>query len=68
MEAITNLLSSWHRFGDVMADVLSSNGFFAGELRIDGGSGKKYDQSRSVWVESLSFAIRGSERFNNIEG
>lgn len=32
---------------------------------MDGGTGKKYDQTRSAWVESVTFAIRGAERFNN---
>ena len=36
---------------------------FAGELRMTGGSGKQYDSARSAWVESVSFTIRGAERF-----
>jgi len=64
LEAVTNLLSYWHRYGDVMTLALSTDGFFAGELRLDGGNGKKFDQTRSSWVEPISFAIRGAEKFN----
>lgn len=63
LEALTELLSMWHRKGEVMSEALSTDRFFAGELRLEGGSGKQYDSTRSAWVESVSFSIRGAERF-----
>ena len=63
LEAVANLLSQWHKDGEAMTSALSSDKFFAGELRMNGGSGKQYDSTRAVWVESITFTIRGSERF-----
>ena len=63
LEAVAGLLSDWHRDGGAMTSALSSGKLFAGELRMTGGSGKQYDSARSAWVESVSFTIRGAERF-----
>ena len=64
-EAVTNLLSRWHRYGEEMQTALETERFHAGELRMDGGTGKQFDQTRSAWVESVTFSIRGAERFYN---
>lgn len=61
LEAIANQLSQWHKFGDVMTSKLSSSKFFAGELRMNGGTGKQFDSNRSAWVETVSLTIRGTE-------
>ena len=63
LETIADKLSHWHRYGDAMTEDLSCARFFAGELRMDGGSGKQFDSTRSAWVESVNFTIRGAERF-----
>lgn len=61
LDAIAQKLSYWHKNGKAMQEALSSEGFYAGELRMDGGSGKQYDSVRATWVESVTFTIRGSE-------
>lgn len=63
LEVIADLLSEWHKDGVTMTSALSSGKFFAGELRMNGGSGKQFDSARSIWIESITFTIRGSERF-----
>ena len=63
VERIAGLLSDWHRHGDAMTSALSTPSFFAGELRMDGGSGRSYDRERSLWLDSIQFTVRGSEIF-----
>lgn len=64
VEEIANKLSYWHKFGNAMTEELSSDRFFAGELRMDGGTGRICDQSARTWSETISFSIRGSEKFS----
>lgn len=64
LEKIADRLSLWHKDADMMTDALSFDRFFAGELRMDGGSGRQYDPNRSTWVETVTFTIRGAERFS----
>ncbi len=64
LEAVADLLSDWHRDGHAMTEALTCGRFFAGELRMDGGSGKQFDPNRSAWVETVNFTVRGAERFS----
>lgn len=43
IEAIADLLSNWHKDGNAMTEALSNEKFFAGELRMDGGTARTYD-------------------------
>lgn len=63
VEAIADKLSYWHKFGNEMSNVFMNDKFFAGELRMDGGTARTYDSTNRVWSETLSFSIRGSEKF-----
>ena len=63
VEAIANKLSYWHKFGNIMTNELSSEKFFAGELRMDGGTGRIVDKTNRLWTETIQFSIRGSEKF-----
>lgn len=63
VERIADLLSRWHKYGDEMTDALTSEKFLAGELRMDGGTNRVYDTTNSTWSETLTFSIRGSEKF-----
>lgn len=63
VERIADLLSRWHKYGDEMTDALTSEKFLAGELRMDGGTNRVYDTTNSTWSETLTFTIRGSEKF-----
>ena len=63
VEEVANHLSRWHRFGKEMTTALTSDRFFAGELRMDGGTGRTYSSATQTWTESISFTVRGSEKF-----
>ena len=63
VEAIADLLSRWHKYGDEMSEALTTSKFLAGELRMDGGSARVYDKTNAAWQETLSFSIRGAEKF-----
>ena len=63
MEAISDLLSRWHKYGDEMTSALTSEKFFAGELRMDGGPGRVCDRTTNAWTEVIRISIRGSEKF-----
>ncbi len=63
VESIADLLSRWHKYGDEMADALTTEKFLAGELRMDGGTNRVYDSMNSTWSETLTFTIRGAEKF-----
>ncbi len=43
IEAVADLLSHWHKDGNAMTEALSNEKFFAGELRMDGGTARTYD-------------------------
>jgi len=61
VEAVADLFSAWHQNGATFStDISVDDRFFAAELRMDGGSGKAFDDQRSVWTESISFTIRGT--------
>lgn len=64
VEAIADKLSYWHKYGNEMSEVFTNDKFFAGELRMDGGTARTYDDMNSTWTETLSFSIRGSEKFS----
>lgn len=64
VEAIADKLSYWHKFGNEMSEVFTNEKFFAGELRMDGGTSRTYDSMTSTWSETLNIAIRGSEKFS----
>ena len=63
LSAIADLLSHWHKDGNAMSEALSFEDFYAGELRMDGGSGKQFDTNRSAWVETINITVRGTQRF-----
>lgn len=63
VEAIADLLSRWHKYGEEMSQALTTDKFFAGELRMDGGTARIFDPTNATWSESISFSIRGSEKF-----
>lgn len=65
VEQIVDVLSRWHVFGDEMERVFTNNKFFAGELRLDGGTPRTFDNTNNIWTETISLAIRGAEKFNN---
>lgn len=62
VEAIADLLSRWHKYGDEMSQALTTEKFFAGELRMDGGTARIFDPTKATWSETISFSIRGSEK------
>lgn len=66
VEAIADLLSRWHKYGDEMSTALTSEKFLAGELRMDGGTARVFDSTNATWQETISFSIRGSEKFVEI--
>ena len=63
VEAVANKLSYWHKYGDLMEAALSNDKVLAGELRMDGGSARAFDQNTNTWRDTLQFSIRGAERF-----
>ena len=63
IEAIADLLSRWHKDGNAMSEALTSDKFLAGELRMDGGTARTYDSMTQTWSETISFSIRGAEKF-----
>ena len=63
VEVVADLLSRWHKFGEEMSEVMTSEKFFAGELRMDGGGYRTYDSTTGTWTETLTFSIRGAEKF-----
>ena len=63
VEAIADLLSRWHKYGEEMSEALTTDKFFAGELRMDGGTARIFDPTKATWSETISFSIRGSEKF-----
>ena len=63
VEFVADLLSRWHKFGEEMSEAMTSDKFFAGELRMDGGSYRTYDSTTGTWTETLTFSIRGAEKF-----
>ena len=65
IEKLSDILSLWHFNGTLMEQHLSGSQFVAGELRITGGTGRTFDKTNSIWSESLTFEIRGSQKFNN---
>lgn len=62
IEAVADLLSNWHKDGNAMTEALSNRKFFAGELRMDGGTARTYDSMTQTWSETINFSIRGSEK------
>ena len=63
VESIADLLSRWHKYGEEMSTALTTEKFLAGELRMDGGTNRTYDTTNSTWSETITFSIRGSEKF-----
>lgn len=63
VEAVADLLSSWHKYGEPMSAALSNEKFLAGELRMDGGSARVLDDLTNTWRDTLNFSIRGAEKF-----
>lgn len=47
-----------------MSDTLTTEQFLAGELRMDGGTNRTYDAMTGTWSETLTFTIRGAEKFS----
>lgn len=64
IETIADMLSRWHKFGEEMSQVFTTDKFLAGELRMDGGTARTYDSTTGTWSETLTFTIRGAEKFN----
>lgn len=60
LEGVANLLQLWHDQPKESELVLSTDRFTFGELRLSGGSGKQFNDTRSAWVESIQFTIRGA--------
>lgn len=65
IEKLSDILSLWHFNGFLMEQKLSGSQFVAGELRMTGGTGRTQDKVNSIWSESLTFEIRGTQKFNN---
>lgn len=65
MESVANLLQTWHDDARGTEKVFDGLPFHFGEIRLDGGAGKSYDDSRDEWTESVSFAIRGAMKKGN---
>jgi len=63
VEAVADLLSRWHKYGEEMSEALTTDKFLAGELRMEGGTPRVYDSAAGAWSETLTFAVRGSEKF-----
>lgn len=65
VDRISRTISRWHKFGNEMSAIFSTDDFFAGELRMDGGTPRTMDSITHTWSESIQISFRGSERFNN---
>ena len=63
VEAISDKLSYWHKYSATFTDTFDLSKMFCGELRMNGGSGRSMDDTNGIWTESISFAVRGSERY-----
>lgn len=60
-EAVADLLQTWHDDAQGAADAFADiPRYHFGEIRLDGGTGKSYDDAKNVWTESVSFALRGA--------
>jgi hypothetical protein len=59
-ERVANLMQRWHDTPAASTAALSSTNFSFGEFRLDGGSGKTYDDTPAAWVESFNFTVRGA--------
>ena len=63
VEQIANLLSYWHKYPTQMQAHLEGTKYSAGELTMNGGSGRTCDKTNKIWSEDITFSIRGSEKF-----
>ena len=63
VEKISDKLAYWHKFSSEFTDTFQLEKMFCGEIRMTGGSGRSFDDNNRVWTETISFIIRGSERF-----
>ena len=63
VEAIADRISYFHKFGLVMSQLFTNEKFYAGELRMDGGTPRTYDSNTCTWSDTINFSIRGSEKF-----
>lgn len=64
MNAVIGLLEDWHADGQAFSQAVSTDRYFAAALKIDGGGTKTFDETRSVWIETISFTIRGTIKDN----
>lgn len=62
-EEIINKISYWHKFPQSINTIFESDKFMPGEIRMDGGQSYGYDQTTKTWRDSISFTVRGSEKF-----
>lgn len=66
VQAMTDVLADWHRYPTNMDEALNNspwNLYYAGELRITGGTGRVLNKEMGVFTDDISFIIRGAERF-----
>lgn len=59
VEAIVGILDGWHFNGEAFSTAISTDDFYATELRLSGGTGKAYDEDKGAWIESFDFTIIG---------
>lgn len=59
-EKILDLLDGWHYDAGIFSHVLSSEKFFAAELKLDGGDKVTFDKGACVWNVTIRFTIRGT--------
>lgn len=60
-ESLVSVFAEWHKNGEKFTNEVSTDDFYATELRLDGGGGKELDRSSRGYklVETFNFTIRG---------
>lgn len=60
VEGVIGIFDGWHFDAQGFSTAISTDEFFATELRLSGGSGKRYDEDKGAWIEDFEFTIIGS--------
>lgn len=59
-EKIVDLLDNWHFDALRFSEEISTDGFYATEIMLNGGDKVTYDRAKQIWTVTIAFVIRGN--------
>lgn len=58
-ETVLGILDDWHYNPDKFSDDMSTDDFYATEIKLSGGDKVTFDRNSNSWIVLMNFSIRG---------